>query len=60
MDVDDLEPRPGPQGKKDLENMSIEALQDYIDQLRAEIDRAQAEIQKKHAARAGAEAVFKF
>ena len=59
MDWADLEPRKAPAAKKDLEPMSIEALGAYIADLEAEIARAQAEIEKKKAARAGAEAFFR-
>ena len=59
MDTDDLEPRV--QGPKalDFDEMSIEALTDHIGQLKAEIARAEAAIEAKQAARAGAEAFFK-
>lgn len=59
MENDDLEPltkRPKP---KDLEVMSIEALQEYIAGLEAEIERARAEIAAKENHRAAADSVFK-
>ena len=59
MDEDDLDPltkRPKP---KDLEVMSIEALSEYIDGLRAEIERAEAAIEAKQSHRAAADSVFK-
>ena len=43
----------------DLEDMSIEALDDYITQLNSEIERVQSEISSKKIARIGAEKVFK-
>ena len=42
-----------------LEDMSIEALNDYIIKLNSEIKRAQSEIISKENARLGAEKVFK-
>ena len=59
MDTDDLEPMTPKGGKKDLDEMSIEALGEYIDQLKAEIARVEAAIETKKAARAGADAFFK-
>ena len=59
MDVDDLEPINRKKPLKDLEVMSIEALGEYIEELKAEIRRAEAEIAKKQQARAGAEAFFR-
>lgn len=59
MDIDDLEPRKKPVEKKNLEVMSIEALNDYIAGLEAEIARARETIAHKEAARGAADAVFK-
>lgn len=59
MDTDDLEPLKAPQGTLDFDDMSIEALGEYIESLKAEIRRAEATINAKQAARAGAEAFFK-
>ncbi len=59
MDTDDLEPIVKKAEIKDLEVMSIEALGEYIEELQAEIKRAEAEIELKNKARAGAEDVFK-
>ena len=59
MDTDDLEPakkRPAP---KDLSRMSIGDLKEYIDDLKAEIARAEAAIARKHDARKGADTFFK-
>ena len=39
--------------------MSLEALEEYIAELQAEIDRARAKINEKHSARDAAESVFK-
>lgn len=59
MDTDDLEPMTPKGGKKDLDEMSIEALGEYIDQLKAEIARAEGAVEAKKAARAGADAFFR-
>ncbi len=59
MDTDDLEPRRPTLETPNLEAMSIEALQDYIARLMAEIGRATTVIEAKKAARASADAVFK-
>lgn len=59
MDTDDLEPiRPKPE-PKNLEVMSIEALQEYIEELKGEISRAQEMIAMKEAARSDADSFFK-
>jgi len=59
MDADDLEPRVHKPAPKDFDEMSIEALGEYIAGLKAEIARAEAAIAAKEAARAGAHAFFK-
>ena len=59
MDTDDLEPLAGPKKPKDLEIMSIKALQEYIAELKAEIERAEAEINAKQSHRSAADAFFK-
>lgn len=59
MDMDDLLPTKKQPPKKNLEELSIEALGEYIAELEAEIERTRAEIAKKRAAKAGAEAFFK-
>ena len=59
MDADDLEPRTKKAGLKDLDALSVAALEDYIADLKAEIARTEAAIAAKKAARAGAEAFFK-
>lgn len=59
MDTDDLEPIKKKPVAKNLEIMSIEALRDYVDELKGEIRRAEDMIAMKDKARAGAEAFFK-
>ncbi len=59
MDLEELEPTKKKPTLKNLEIMSIEALREYIDELKAEIVRVEAEIAAKQKARSGAEAFFK-
>ncbi len=59
MDTDDLEPRKEKPKRKDLESMSIEALNDYVGELEAEIERAKLMIAGKEKARSSADTVFK-
>ncbi len=59
MDTDDLLPTGKQQTKKNLEELSIEALGEYIDELEAEIGRVREAIKVKEAARIGAESFFK-
>ena len=59
MEWNDLEPQKEKPKPKNLEEMSIAALGEYIDELQAEIVRAEAIIKSKDAARDGAESVFK-
>jgi len=59
MEWNDLEPLKEKPKPKNLDEMSIEALGEYIDELKAEIARAEAMIGDKENARDGAESVFK-
>jgi uncharacterized small protein (DUF1192 family) len=59
MDLDDLEPQKQTPPPKNLDVMSIEALNDYIGELETEIARVRDAIALKEGARAGAESVFK-
>ncbi len=59
MEEQDLEPRTQRKKLKDLEVMSIEALEEYIAEMEAEIERARAEIAAKRDHRSAAEDVFK-
>ncbi len=59
MDPDDLEPTAKEPERKNLEIMSIEALEAYIAELEAEIARTREAIALKEKARTGAESVFK-
>ena len=59
MDTDELDPLKKKPVKKDLTRMSIGDLKEYIDELKAEIALADAEITKKGKARSGADSFFK-
>ena len=59
MDTDELEPRRKKPALKDLTTLSIADLEDYIQDLTAEIERARAMIASKKAAAEGAAAFFK-
>lgn len=57
---DDDRPKPKTQEfPRKLDNMSIDELQDYIGELKAEITRVEADIAKKKASREAAASVFK-
>ena len=58
MDTDDLEPSKEKDEIRDLEVMSVEALGDYICELKKEIERAQMAIDLKGVAKNNAESVF--
>ena len=59
MDVEDLEPQKKRPEPKKLEEMSIEALSEYIAELEAEVARVREAIETKREARAGAHSIFK-
>jgi uncharacterized small protein (DUF1192 family) len=59
MDWDEPREKPAMLARKELDPLSIEALHDYIDELKSEIERVQAKISDKEKARKGAEAFFK-
>lgn len=59
MDTDDLEPMKATPNLKDLDELSVDAIGEYIDALKVEIKRAEAAIQAKQSARVGADAFFK-
>ncbi|MBL8687463.1 MAG: DUF1192 domain-containing protein [Rhodospirillaceae bacterium] len=61
-DFDDLEPR-GPNKKvtpKNLEPMAVSELEEYIERLKAEIARVEAQIAAKKNQAKGAASLFKF
>lgn len=59
MDFDDLEPQHQKPKPKNLDEMSIEALEEYIGDLETEIARARQVIAAKRAAQSDADSVFK-
>jgi len=59
MEDDDVNPRTKTTKPRDLSIMSIEDLEEYIETLKSEIERADAAIKSKKVARQGAESVFK-
>ena len=59
MDLLDLEPRKQQPKPKNLDELSIEALHEYIAELETEISRVNEVIKAKELARNGAESVFK-
>lgn len=59
MDTDDLEPRKRKVAPVPLDTLSVEAIGDYIAELKAEIVRAEAAIAAKKAAREAADSFFK-
>ncbi len=59
MDPEDLEPQRQKPKPRNLEVMSLEALEEYIAELETEIARIRGVIAAKEEARAGAESVFK-
>ena len=58
INPDELEPQRVGAKPRDLQQMSVGELQDYIAALDAEIARAEAAIAKKEAHRSGIEALF--
>jgi len=59
MDEQDLEPLTKRKKLKDLDVMSVDALNAYIEGLEAEITRARAAIASKQSHKAAAESFFK-
>lgn len=56
---DENEPRKKPSSFKDLERLSLDELDEYIAELKAEIVRAEEDIKKKKAKMAAASSFFK-
>lgn len=56
---EELDPKTKKPKPRNLVNMSISELQDYIADLKAEITRAEGDIEKKKASQAAAAAIFK-
>lgn len=56
---DDTDPKTKKPKLRALDNMSVPELKEYVRQLKAEIERAEADIQKKEKHKAAADALFK-
>ena len=59
MDEEDLQPQSRKPDLKNLEVLSVKALEDYIAELEGEIARVRAEIAKKQSAKSAAESAFR-
>jgi len=59
LDTDDLEPRAPKPKPRDLDQLAVAELENYIQDLQSEIARAQAAIARKRDHRSGAESFFK-
>lgn len=59
MDLDDLEPKNVIKKPKDLSGWNIEDLQEYIDAMEVEIERAKEMIGQKQGVATDADALFK-
>jgi uncharacterized small protein (DUF1192 family) len=56
---DETDPKTKKQKPRQLDNLSVPELKDYILQMKGEIVRVEAEIQKKEKHKAAADALFK-
>ncbi len=59
MEEDDLRPQKAPAKLRNLDDLSIEDLEEYIAELEAEISRVRQDIAKKNRHREGVEGLFK-
>lgn len=59
MMEDDDRPQNVPKQLRNLDPMSIEELNEYIDEMKEEIERVRREIAKKEAHRAGVDSLFR-
>jgi uncharacterized small protein (DUF1192 family) len=59
LDEEDLKPQSRKPDLKNLEVLSVEALEDYIGELESEIARVRAEIAQKKSAKSAAESAFR-
>lgn len=59
MDAEDLEPRTKRAKLRDLDAMGVKELEDYIVELKGEIERVEAKIEAKKAHLSGAAGLFK-
>ncbi|MBI77042.1 MAG: hypothetical protein CMM53_04565 [Rhodospirillaceae bacterium] len=59
MDEEDYIPKPKDWTRRDIEKLSIMQLQEYISELKKEIDRVESDINSKKNFATAAEAIFK-
>lgn len=59
MDLDDLEPRKTKPKPRDLENLGVTELEEYLQELAAEMERVREKLAAKKAYLAGAAGLFK-
>ncbi|MEX0807538.1 MAG: DUF1192 domain-containing protein [Dongiaceae bacterium] len=59
MDIEDLEPRKKQPEKRNLERLSVDELHAYIEELREEIVRVEADIARKQSQFSVADSFFK-
>ena len=59
MDLEDLEPLSKKPKPKDLDNLGVEELEDYLAELEAEMARVREKLAAKKAYLSGAETLFK-
>jgi uncharacterized small protein (DUF1192 family) len=59
MDPEDLEPRTKRPKLRDLESMGVTELEDYIAELKSEIERVETRLRAKRAHLSGAAGLFK-
>jgi uncharacterized small protein (DUF1192 family) len=59
MDLDDLEPLSKKPKPKDLDNLGVDELEDYLAELGAEMARVREKLAAKKAYLSGAEGLFK-
>jgi len=59
MDTDDLEPRKPIEKPKDLDEMGIDELEEYLQALQAEVSEVKKKIEAKRAYLSGAAGLFK-
>jgi len=60
MDFEELEPKAAKKTPRNLEPMAIAELEEYIEKLKAEIARVEAQIAAKKKQQTGAASLFKF
>jgi uncharacterized small protein (DUF1192 family) len=59
FDLDDLDPRQKKSKPRNLDDLNIEDLQEYVAVLKAEIERVEAKIKAKQSHAAAAASIFK-